>query len=304
MASVDQHVEQEILKGADGAEGSPRAAESGQATVARPVSGVADAGSAAGPAGAVPAAAEQAAAEPAAVEPAAAEPAAESAADIPVENPATGEIVATVPDLGADAVAEMAARGRAAQPEWEAFGFDGRARVLSRAQKWLMDNAQRVTETIVSETGKTWEDAQPRRDRLRGQRFRLLGEAGTELPRRRGRQVQPGAGQGQEADPALSPARADRCDRTLELPVDELLRRLHPGADGRQQRDPQAVGGDAADLAADGRGLRECGLPEHVLQIATGRGGTGAALLEHVDMIMFTGSTRTGRRSPRRPPGA
>src|SRR5207244_931217 len=43
-------------------------------------------------------------------------------------------------------------------------------------------------------------------------------------------------------------------------------------------------------------GLRECGLPEHVLQIATGRGGTGAALVEHVDMIMFTGSTRTGRK--------
>ena len=43
-------------------------------------------------------------------------------------------------------------------------------------------------------------------------------------------------------------------------------------------------------------GLRECGLPEDVLQIATGRGETGAALLEHVDMIMFTGSTRTGRK--------
>ena len=43
-------------------------------------------------------------------------------------------------------------------------------------------------------------------------------------------------------------------------------------------------------------GLRECGLPEDVLQIATGRGGTGAALVEHVDMIMFTGSTRTGRK--------
>ena len=43
-------------------------------------------------------------------------------------------------------------------------------------------------------------------------------------------------------------------------------------------------------------GLRECGLPENVLQIATGRGGTGAALVEHVDMIMFTGSTRTGRK--------
>ena len=30
---------------------------------------------------------------------------------IPVENPATGETVATVPDLGAEEVAEMAARG-------------------------------------------------------------------------------------------------------------------------------------------------------------------------------------------------
>ena len=79
---------------------------------------------------------------------------------IAVENPATGEVIATVPDLKADEVAEMAARGRAAQPGWEALGFEGRARVLLRAQKWLLDNAERVIETIVSETGKTYEDAQ------------------------------------------------------------------------------------------------------------------------------------------------
>src|SRR6266853_1831080 len=35
-------------------------------------------------------------------------------------------------------------------------------------------------------------------------------------------------------------------------------------------------------------GLRACGLPENVLQIATGRGQAGAALVEEVDMIMFT----------------
>ena len=50
-------------------------------------------------------------------------------------------------------------------------------------------------------------------------------------------------------------------------------------------------------------GLRECGLPEDVLQIATGRGQTGAALIEQVDMIMFTGSTARAGRSPRPPPG-
>ncbi|HEX3434456.1 MAG TPA: aldehyde dehydrogenase family protein, partial [Solirubrobacteraceae bacterium] len=77
--------------------------------------------------------------------------------DIQVENPATGEIVATVPDLGADAIAAMAKRARAAQPGWEAYGFEGRARILMRAQKWLMDNSEQVIQTIVSETGKTFE---------------------------------------------------------------------------------------------------------------------------------------------------
>jgi acyl-CoA reductase-like NAD-dependent aldehyde dehydrogenase len=43
-------------------------------------------------------------------------------------------------------------------------------------------------------------------------------------------------------------------------------------------------------------GLRECGVPEHVFQVATGRGETGSALIEQVDMIMFTGSTKTGRK--------
>ena len=113
MASVEQHVEQEILE---------TNGDVPQADVQAPVE--------AAPSG-----------------------------EIPVENPATGETVRTVPDLGPEAVAEMAARGRRVQPEWEAYGFDGRARVLLRAQKWLMDNAQRVAETIVSETGKTYEDA-------------------------------------------------------------------------------------------------------------------------------------------------
>ena len=43
-------------------------------------------------------------------------------------------------------------------------------------------------------------------------------------------------------------------------------------------------------------GLRECGMPEHVFQVATGRGETGAALVDQVDMVMFTGSTATGRK--------
>src|SRR3954468_19582782 len=79
---------------------------------------------------------------------------------ITVENPATGEPVATVPFVEAAEAGARGARARAAQPGWEALGFDGRARILRRAQKWVVDNSDRIVETIVSETGKAHEDAQ------------------------------------------------------------------------------------------------------------------------------------------------
>ena len=53
----------------------------------------------------------------------------------------------------------MVARARAAQPAWEAMGFTGRAQVFLRMQKWILDHSQELMNTIVSETGKTFEDA-------------------------------------------------------------------------------------------------------------------------------------------------
>ena len=71
----------------------------------------------------------------------------------------------------------LVARARAAQPAWEALGFEGRGRVLRRMQKWMVDNAERVIQTIVDESGKTYEDAARGRARLRRRRARLLGQA-------------------------------------------------------------------------------------------------------------------------------
>jgi acyl-CoA reductase-like NAD-dependent aldehyde dehydrogenase len=220
----------------------------------------------------------------------------DDARGIPVENPATGEIVAHVPDLGPEAVAEMAARARAAQPEWEAYGFEGRGRVLLRAQKWVMDNAERVIETICSETGKTYEDAELAEIGYAGNAF---GFWAREAPNYLG----------------------DEKVKTSQLLVKgkKILQRYRPlgliGVIGPWNYPLTNSFGDCIPALAAGNavilkpsevtpltslllaeGLRECGLPENVLQIATGRGETGAALIEHVDMIMFTGSTRTGRK--------
>ena len=222
--------------------------------------------------------------------------AAKAGEDIPVENPATGETVGTVPDLGAAAVVEMAARGRAAQPQWEAYGFEGRSRILLRAQKWVMDNAEQVIATIVSETGKTFEDASLAEISYAGNAFGFWARQAPEY---------------------LSDERVK--SGQLLVKGKKLILRYRPlgliGVIGPWNYPLTNSFGDCIPALAAGNsvilkpseitpmtsllmaeGLRECGLPENVLQIATGRGETGAALVEEVDMIMFTGSTRTGRR--------
>ncbi len=45
-----------------------------------------------------------------------------------------------------------------------------------------------------------------------------------------------------------------------------------------------------------GEMLRECGLPKDVYQVVPGYGETGAALIDEVDFLMFTGSTATGKK--------
>src|SRR5918996_4814075 len=82
------------------------------------------------------------------------------AGQIPVENPATGEVISHVPDLGADEVKQLVDRARAAQPGWEELGFEGRGEVMKAARRWLIENRERMIQTIVDETGKTREDAQ------------------------------------------------------------------------------------------------------------------------------------------------
>ncbi len=215
---------------------------------------------------------------------------------IEVENPATGQIVGTVPDLGAAAVAEMARRARLAQPMWEAYGFEGRARVLKRAQKWLMDNSERVIETIVSETGKTYEDAQLAEVIYGANAFGFwAGHAEQYLADERVKSSQLLV-KGKKLILRFRPLGLIGVIGPWNYPLTNSFGDCIPAlaAGNSVILKPSDVTPLTSLLMAEG--LRECGLPDDVLQIATGRGATGAALVEEVDMIMFTGSTATGRK--------
>jgi acyl-CoA reductase-like NAD-dependent aldehyde dehydrogenase len=222
--------------------------------------------------------------------------AAPTSGEIAVENPATGETVATVADMSAEQVAEMAARARAVQPEWEAYGFEGRARVLLRAQKWLMDNADRVVATIVSETGKTYEDAELAEIGYAGNAFGFWAKYGPDYLADEKVKSSQVLVKGKKLITRYRPLGLIGVIGPWNYPLTNSFGDCIPAlmAGNSVILKPSEITPLTSLLMAEG--LRECGLPENVLQIATGRGGTGAALVEHVDMIMFTGSTKTGRK--------
>lgn len=220
----------------------------------------------------------------------------DGAALITVENPATGDVVATIPAVDPEAIAAMAARGRAAQPLWEAAGYAERGRILSRAQKWLLDHEQRVIDTIKSETGKTHEDAlmveigyaasalgfwaKHAPDYLKDERIR-------------------------SASPVLAGRRLVRRFRPLGL-VGVIGPWNFPLVNSFGDCIPALAAGNAVILKPSEltpltsqlmrECLLECGMPQAVFQVAAGYGDTGAALVDEVDMVMFTGSTATGRK--------
>src|SRR2546421_6779361 len=215
---------------------------------------------------------------------------------IPVENPATGETIATVPDLGAEAVAEMAARGRAAQPGWEAFGFEGRGRVLLRAEKWLMDNADQVVSTIVSETGKTYEDATFAEISYGGGAFGFWAKhAGEYLADERVKSSQVLV-KGKKLLLRFRPLGLIGVIGPWNYPLTNSFGDCIPAlaAGNAVILKPSEITPLTSMLMADM--LRECGLPDDVYQVATGYGETGGALVDEVDFIMFTGSTKTGKK--------
>ncbi len=215
---------------------------------------------------------------------------------VEVENPATGRVIRSVPATSADEIAAMVERARAAQVGWEALGFEGRGRVLRRTQKWLVDNHDRVVRTIVDETGKTWEDA-AMAEVLYG--AGALGFWAARAPkyladeRIRGTTL---TGFGRRLVVRYAPVGVVGVIGPWNYPLTNSFGDAVPAlaAGNAVVIKPSHITPLTSLLLADA--MRECGLPEHVLQIAVGGGGIGSALVDAVDFVMFTGSTETGKK--------
>lgn len=210
-------------------------------------------------------------------------------------NPATGEVIGSVPVMGEAEVREHVQRARKAQEGWAALGHRERARQLLRVQDWLAANGRMVAERLSTETGK------PRFDSL-------LHEvtATCELIKTLAR----------EAPKVLAPARVSSgllvtkkawkvyephgvigvispWNFPLTLSMSATLSALFAG--NSVVLKPSEVTPLVGDIVAEAFDAAE--VHPDVVQVVSGDGSTGAALVRAgVDKIAFTGSTRTGKR--------
>jgi acyl-CoA reductase-like NAD-dependent aldehyde dehydrogenase len=217
-------------------------------------------------------------------------------AEIAVVNPATGAVIAHVADLSAERVAELAARGRAAQPGWQAMGFDGRGRVMRRMQKWIMDNADRVVATIVSETGKTYEDAYVVEINYVGGAMDFWIKNAESFLADEHIRASTLAVKGKKMVVRYEPLGLIGVIGPWNYPLTNSFGDCIPAmlAGNSVILKPSEVTPLTSLLLAEA--FAQCGLPDGVFQVATGRGATGSALVDEVDMMMFTGSTATGKK--------
>jgi acyl-CoA reductase-like NAD-dependent aldehyde dehydrogenase len=215
---------------------------------------------------------------------------------IEVRNPATGELIASVPAIGPRDVAGLAGRARTAQPGWEALGFEGRGRILRRAQKWVTDNSDRIVRTISEETGKAYEDAQFAEVSYAASAFGFWAKHAPEyLADQRVRSSSPSV-LGRKLVVRYAPVGVVGVIGPWNYPLTNSFGDCIPAlaAGNSVILKPASLTPLTSLLMLEM--LRECGMPEDVFQVAVGGGDVGAELIDHAGFVMFTGSTEVGRK--------
>ena len=214
--------------------------------------------------------------------------------NITVHNPATGQVAGTVPIDDSEAVAAKARELRLFQPEWEAIGPRGRKKWMLKWQDWVLDNADHLTEVLMSETGKSRCDAALEPITIADSINYWAGHAEEFLADRHPKAHSP-LFKVKKLTTVFRPYPLVGMIEPWNFPLAMLALDLVPAlaAGAAVLLKPSEVTPlSAVELV---RGWNEIGAPP-VLGLATGYGATGAAVIANSDMVHFTGSTATGRK--------
>jgi succinate-semialdehyde dehydrogenase/glutarate-semialdehyde dehydrogenase len=218
-----------------------------------------------------------------------------SSEEIEVVNPATEEVVGSVPSAGAADVELAVATARRAFPEWAATDVEQRAHVLAKAAALIEERSADLAALLTAEQGKPIAEARAEVTHL-AHGVRYYAEAATKV-----------RGAHQELPSALGPAYGMVIRRPMgvcaaitpyNFPLTLLGTKVAPAlATGNTVVAKPASTTPLATLEV-ARLFAEAGVPDGVLNVVTGRGSDiGDVLVGHPDVrrVAFTGETETGR---------
>jgi acyl-CoA reductase-like NAD-dependent aldehyde dehydrogenase len=213
---------------------------------------------------------------------------------ITVRNPADGTVVGEVPIESAEAVAAKARELRLYQPEWEAMGAAGRKRWLMKFQDWVLDNAERISDVLQSETGKPRAEASMEPPMTADLLNYWARSAETFLADRHPK----------PHSPLMKTKRLTTVHRPYPI-VGLIIPWNFPFMNAALDGIPALAAGAALLLKPSevtplsavefARGWTEISAPP-VLGLVNGYAETGAAVIVNSDYVHFTGSTATGRK--------
>jgi acyl-CoA reductase-like NAD-dependent aldehyde dehydrogenase len=211
-----------------------------------------------------------------------------------VRRPADGSLIRELQIDSPERVAEVVARVRAAQPEWEAIGIAGRRRWLDRLRDWMIDNHHRLADVMQEETGKVRAEAELEAPFLCGTINYYVDNAAEFLAE-------------ETPAPHILPLKVKRLrvvyhpypvvgvispwNFPLILAFDDAIPALVAGC-AVVIKPSEFTPLSTMELVRAWK--EEIGGPG-VLEVVNGTGETGGALVDEVDFVQFTGSDRTGK---------
>jgi acyl-CoA reductase-like NAD-dependent aldehyde dehydrogenase len=214
---------------------------------------------------------------------------------IEVLNPANGETVGSIQVDTPETIAATVARVRATQAEWEAMGIEGRYYWLGKLRDWILDNTEQIADTMQAETGKVRADISLDLTYVAD----LINFYGTKAAKFIGDEIV------RPHSPLLASKKL--LVQYRPYPVVGVISPWNfPLAMGLGDSIPALQAGAAVVVKPSEftplslvevvkAWKEEIGAPD-VFDCVLGSGEAGAALIDNVDYIQFTGSDRTGRK--------
>jgi succinate-semialdehyde dehydrogenase/glutarate-semialdehyde dehydrogenase len=212
-------------------------------------------------------------------------------------DPATGKELGRAPLSSLEDVRQAVKQARAAQPAWANLTFRQRARVILKAREIMLAERDQVARLVSRETGKPLAEALSMEIVPTLDAMHYFAHASENLLRPQKIDIGQYGMMGRSSSIRFKPLGVigiiSPWNFPLATPMDEVVMALMAG---------NAVVLKPSELTPlialkIGDMFRRAGLPKSVLEILTGDGSTGAALVEaRVDKIMFTGSVATGKR--------